>query len=181
MNNTQELWQLYKDDCNPLPGQGASKDEVYTKGLLHGAAHVWIWRQGKSGKQVLVQKRSATKRTYANMLDISAAGHIDLGETPIQAAIRETEEEIGLIIKEDDLVPIGKLHINISDSSGNIENELRWLYTLQTSQSDFNLQVDEVGSVQWMDLADFKNEVLPNKGNFVPQGEKYFALLLGNL
>ena len=37
------------------------------------------------------------------MYDIPAAGHIDLGEEPVEAAIRETVEEIGIDIRAYDL------------------------------------------------------------------------------
>ncbi len=57
--------------------------------------------------QVLFQKRTATKRTWPNHFDISAAGHIDLGEDPITAAIRETKEEIGIDVASNDLQFIG--------------------------------------------------------------------------
>ena len=34
-------------------------------------------------------------------------GEVDLGETTLETAIRETEEEIGLIFKEDELIDLG--------------------------------------------------------------------------
>ena len=106
-----ELWQLYDEQGNALSGEGSTKEQVFSKGLLHGASHVWIWHRINDVYEVLLQKRAVNKRTWPNRYDISAAGHIDLGETPIAAALRETKEEIGLVINETDLKHIG-IHNN---------------------------------------------------------------------
>ena len=59
---------------------------------------------------MLIQRRSAFKETYANKWQFSsAAGHVQVGETYEQAAARETEEELGIKIKEDRLVFIDKI------------------------------------------------------------------------
>ena len=91
----EELWQLYDNQGRPISGKGASKNDVYGNALLHAASHVWIWRQNGQEVDILLQKRAADKRTWPGCYDISAAGHIDLGENELQAAIRESQEEIG--------------------------------------------------------------------------------------
>lgn len=173
----KELWQLYNEDGAALDGQGATKDEVFGKGLLHGAAHVWIWRNNKGATEVLLQKRGATKRTWPNKLDISAAGHIDLGETPLEAAVRETSEEIGLVIKPSDLtfVTTHRAHLNAGDD--NIENEFQWLYIFQLPlQTDFTLADGEVDSVIWVSLDAFETEC--NSDRYVPHGAAYYKTVV---
>lgn len=175
----QELWQLYNEDQKPVPGKGATKDVVFGEGLLHGSAHVWIWRRGKRGLEVLVQKRAAKKRTWPNMLDIPAAGHIDLGETPEEAAIRETMEEIDLKVTSSqlDLVGIHRMNVLVNESS--TENEFRWIYLMELeNDAKLSLQESEVSLIKWVPFEQFAREVLPNKGKFVPQGNDYFTTLL---
>lgn len=175
----QELWQLYNTLAEPIPSQGASRDEVFGQGLLHGAAHVLIWRKHQNGKEILLQQRSADKIAFPNMLDISAGGHIDLGESPEAAAVRETCEEIGLDTTSTQLKPVGRFHMNIEVSPGFTENEFRWVYLLElTSNSNFRLQEEEVASVRWIPFEQFKKAVLPNNGQYVPHGEDYFRALL---
>lgn len=177
-----ELWQLYNEQGDPIETQGASKDDVLSKGLLHGAAHVWIWREVAGSKEVLLQRRAADKRTFPNMLDISAAGHIDLGETPEQAAIREAQEEIGLTIEPSNLILVDRFHITMRANESSVENEFRWVYTLQAlTDTNFKLAVDEVASTQWIPFDEFKQTVVPNNGNYVPQGDEYFQALLAAL
>lgn len=175
-----EKWQLFDEKGKALKGQGAEKDEVFSKGILHGASHVWIWRKSGDKVQILLQKRAPNKRTWPNLLDISAAGHIDLGETPEQAAIRETQEEIGLDIKDSDLNLIFIERRNIIAPGGSIENEFCWVYILEAQEvSTFVLQESEVALLDWKNLDDFKIDVLKNDAkNYVPQGLKYYKSLI---
>jgi isopentenyl-diphosphate Delta-isomerase len=176
----QELWQLYDKQGRPLSGKGASKDDTYTLGLLHGAAHVWIWRKIENNVSVLVQKRAADKRTWANLYDISAAGHIDLAEEPLTAALRETKEEIGLDVSEKDLQFIGIQYSYLIAENNAIEHEFQWLYLLEVkSEAFFTLQTSEVESLEWKTLGAFKKEVLrEHQETYVTHGYTYFKTLL---
>ena len=60
-----------------------------------------------------------------------------------------------------------------------IENEFRWVYLFEiASDTTFNLQELEVASTQWIALEKFKQTVLPNNGDYVPQGDEYFLALI---
>lgn len=63
-----------------------------------------------SKNEVLLQKRSRNKRVNPSKWGI-CGGKIDYGETTIQAAIRETLEEIGvfLLIKELELLSMNAM------------------------------------------------------------------------
>lgn len=175
---TDELWQLYDEQGRPLAGKGETKNAVFTKGLLHGAAHVWMWRSGDNGPEVLLQKRAASKRTWPNCYDISAAGHIDLGEEPLDAAIRETKEEIGLDITEDQFKLIGVERAHMMAPTGDLENEFEWLYLLHIpNETVFTMQEIEVASVEWKPLGDFKQETTGQAVNYVTHGERYYTLV----
>jgi len=175
----QELWQLYDEQCRALSGRGANKDEVFGKGLLHGASHVWIWRNAKSGVEILLQKRATNKRTWPNHFDISAAGHIDLGETPLTAAIRETKEEIGIDVVESKLKLISVQRAFMVANNNAIENEYQWLYLLDLPEdTDFIMQEKEVTSVEWKPLETFKSETRNNNDLYVPHGCLYFDTVI---
>lgn len=172
---SKELWQLYDEQGRPLAGRGASKDEVFKQGLLHGASHVWIWRCGGGQPEVLLQKRASDKRTWPDCYDISAAGHIDLGEKPIVAAIRETIEEIGLTVLEEDLqlISVHRAHLSAGDDA--IENEFQWLYLLELpGDSHLSLQKSEVASVEWKTLHDLNKELKNGGTGYVPHGTLYY-------
>lgn len=177
-------WQLFDEDGNAIADKGAGKEEVFGRGLLHGASHVWIWRRTVESVEVLLQKRAASKRTWPNKLDISAAGHIDLGEDAITAAQRETKEEIGLDVSPEELEAIGRLRAHMVASNGSVENEFQWLYLFELkSDQKMELEESEVESVQWKAYQDFKREVTSDVllTAYVPHSADYFRLLLENL
>jgi len=176
----EELWQLYDEQGRVLVGQGTTWSDAYSKGLLHGASHVWIWRKKDNVVEVLLQKRAKDKNTWPNLFDISAAGHIDLGEEPLTASIRETIEEIGLTVDEKELKLAGVERRNLISPNGRIENEFNWVYTLELDQEvDFILQENEVTSLFWKKLSDFKDETLIRGiSMYVPHGSQYFGLVI---
>jgi isopentenyl-diphosphate delta-isomerase len=172
-----ELWQLFGEDGQALKGEGASKDEVFEKGLLHGASHVWIWRDNAGEKEVLLQKRAANKRTWPNRLDISAAGHIDLGEDPLTAALRETNEEIGLVVASGMLKEISVEKTYKITEGGAIENEFQWLYLLELqADTEFSLQEAEVDSLAWQKINEF--ERASSSDLYVPHGNRYYEKVI---
>ena len=176
-----ELWQLYDEQGRPIPGEGDTKDNVFGKALLHGASHVWIWRRTPNGIELLLQRRASTKRTWPGRLDISAAGHIDLGENPLTAALREITEEIGINVDPRDLQCIGSLRTRyVAPDKSFTENEFRFLYLLQaTGEMSFALADGEVDGLEWKALRAIKQETAhdANGEDYVPHGHAYFGLL----
>ncbi len=172
-----EVWQLFNQHGEALPREGASPNDVFSQGLLHGASHVWIWRRGSTGPEIMLQKRSAAKRTWPNRYDISAAGHIDLGETPLAAAIRETKEEVGLVVSADEVRLMGVYRAYEIAESGDIENEYQWLYLVEMrAEATFSLQQSEVGSIQWAPLEEIEKSA--GRDDYVPHGNVYYGIVV---
>lgn len=177
--NNLEQWQLFSEQGNPIIGQGAEKNDIFEKGLLHGAAHVWIWRKNHGVVEILLQKRSSTKRTWPNLYDISAAGHIDFDEQPLSAALRETKEEIGINIDVSELSLFSVQRVHLIAPDGSIENEFQWLYITQLIENQtFNLQKIEVDSLEWIPLATFHSQLINKPNKYVPHGKIYYETVL---
>ena len=81
-------------------GEVASRDRCHTEGLWHRAVYGFVIDKNKN---VLLQKRSASKKAWPNMWDVTVGGHVDAGEFGRQALIREAKEELGLDITDDDI------------------------------------------------------------------------------
>lgn len=140
MTSEQERKLDLIDENENIIGQ-ASRSEIHEKGLLHREVHVWLYTN--DGK-IIFQKRSATKDTYPNLLDASAGGHIEVGQTPAQAALAELEEEAGIHAKESDLRFIkkdrGHSHDPQTDKQNNV---IRYVYAYKTDSNPGDLVVEE--------------------------------------
>ena len=172
-----EPWQVYHANGTPLAGTGV-KYADFTDDLIMGAAHVWVWRKRPSGVvEVMVQKRAAAKVTWPGYYDISAAGHIDEGETAIESAVREAKEEIGLAIDPERLLYIFSLRTPLAP------NEVDHVY-LYEAQGDFTPAFDdgEVELVEWFAVDELRKRFQdPEAYHFVNQGEGYYHLLMAQL
>ena len=71
---------------------------VHKRGALHRAVHIMIQRP--SGEWVL-QKRSSTKDLGPFLWTSSCSGHVDAGESYLEAAVRECMEELGIKVVKD--------------------------------------------------------------------------------
>jgi len=80
------------------------RETVHVNNLRHRAVHMLLFN---AAGDLYLQKRSIWKDRNPGRWDSSAAGHVDCGETYIQAARRELHEELG--IQAPDLQLIGKL------------------------------------------------------------------------
>lgn len=77
------------------------RDVIHQQGLLHGEVHVWCVTPDD---QLIFQHRGKDKDTYPDLLDATAGGHVDLGESYEEAAIKELCEETGLTATPEELV-----------------------------------------------------------------------------
>ena len=130
-----------------IGGPIKTKAEVHRDGDWHVAAHVWI---ATPDGRVLLQKRSTEKENWPGYWDVSAAGHLSAGETPVEAAVRETFEELGLRIAPGELrrlgVTRGQSVLRDGTYIDNEEHEI-FLVEREVDPSALTLQAGEVGEV----------------------------------
>lgn len=120
---------------------------VEPNGALEGGACVWLIKREGEKTFLLFQERSRNVKN-GGLYDSSAGGHIDEGEDPLTAALRETEEEIGLKLQPSDL-----------NFVCTYATDKKLIYVYLSDRTDKNdelvLNKDEVESVQWVSLEDF--------------------------
>ncbi|MFO7271849.1 MAG: NUDIX domain-containing protein [Sphaerobacter thermophilus] len=101
-----ELFDVLTAEGVPT-GMVKPRAAVHRDGDWHRSFHCWVvWRGPDGCVQVLFQRRSPTKDTVPNHLDVAVGGHYRSGET-LTEVVREAEEELGLPLGLDDLVPVG--------------------------------------------------------------------------
>jgi len=146
----------------------ASREECHKKGLYHKAVVVIVL--STDNKKVLLQKRSANKKLWPNLWDITAGGHVLSGELGYQAVIRETKEEIGINVKKEELEFIGTT--TSETIKGDIINRHFNEYFIVHKDIDINditLQEEEVQDIKWLE----KEEVIRRiKNNYEDLTEK---------
>lgn len=146
----------------------ASREECHKKGLYHKAVVVIVL--STDNKKVLLQKRSANKKLWPNLWDITAGGHVLSGELGYEAVIRETKEEIGIDIKKEELEFIGAT--TSETIKGDIINRHFNEYFIVHKDIDINditLQEEEVQDIKWLE----KEEVIRKiKNNYEDLTEK---------
>jgi isopentenyl-diphosphate delta-isomerase type 1 len=98
--STKEEFLEVVDENNQVVSL-AGRNEIHEKGLRHRSVHIFVFNtQG----DLYLQKRSATKDQYPEHWDTSAAGHTDPGESQIEAAQRELQEELGLNVPLEEVL-----------------------------------------------------------------------------
>lgn len=169
-----ELWQVFSQNGLALDGQGAFNEDFSAKGLVKGVSHVWLWRRTDGEKHILLQERSKLLKRFPGMYHISAAGHINVGESPVDAAVREAKEEIGLDINASNLYFVQTVRSNRE------LNALKHIYIYEIlDEPEFNYDDGEVESVEWVSLKRFEEMAkLPDEHNLVEQGWDYFSALI---
>lgn len=170
-----ELWQVYLQNGQPIAGRGADETAfAHDVSLVMGNAHVWLWRRTPNGIEVLLQKRSQSRKRSPGMFHISAAGHINVGESPVDAAVRETNEELGIIINPADLYFVHALRIPKH------QNSILNVFTLHYDDNDtFTFDDGEVEAVVWRRLDEFEAMAKdPASHDLIDQGSLYFEPLI---
>lgn len=147
-------------DENGVPsGRAKPRSSIHRDGDWHRTVHVWL-ANGRG--EVLFQKRSMTKESFPGAWDVSAAGHIESGETSAAAAIKELREELGIDVPPGDLRLLFSVKSTLTRGNGSfrgsgsfIDNEISDVYVvwLDIDKNDFHLQASEVSDVRFVEVA----------------------------
>jgi len=163
-------------------GKSVLKSDIHTKGHYHNTAHIWLYT--KKGN-VLLAQRSAAKLICPLLWDVSVAGHVNAGERIENAAIRETEEEIGLTLSENQLHKIGISECFQTYSNGIVDNELHHTFITELKVGISNLKLDkkEVEAVKLISLDEFQNlvDAIGSDNHFVASNKPYYKFVLKSI
>lgn len=119
------------------------RDIIHRKGLWHETFHCWLVDE----KFIYIQKRSAKKKDFPNLYDISAAGHLLANET-VKDGVREVKEELGIEVDLSKLHAKGVVRDRIElPDFHDYEYANIYLYESTFVPSDFILQREEVESI----------------------------------
>ena len=128
-------------------GKIATREECHKKGYWHRAVYAFIIDDKGN---VLLQKRSANKKLWPNMWDVTVGGHVNSGEFGRQTLIREAKEELGIKISDNDIkYLVGSTSINEQGDIINKHYNECYLITKNIDISNIVIQKEELSEVRY--------------------------------
>ena len=164
----QEIVKVFNEQHEQIGT--ATRAEVHEKGLWHETFHCWLVNED----YIYFQIRSAQKKDYPGLLDITAAGHLLAAET-VESGIREVKEELGLDIHVHEVVKMGMTSCSIV-SENMIDNEFCHVFTypFKHDWDSFELQYEEVSGVVRAKLDEAEAFFLGGTATLNIEGYEYF-------
>ncbi len=161
------------DEKNHILGTMPKAEVHQKKTPLHRAFSVFIFN---NKGEILLQKRSARKKTWPGVWSNSCCGHPALGEKNEQAAKRRIKEELGLKVKN--IKEIAPYRYKFS-KNGIMENEICPVLTISLKKVPPKIKFDkkEVESVRWVDWHEFLEEIKRQPRTYSPWCVKQAKIL----
>ncbi len=138
MNNNIEILDQVDENDNVI--KTLSRDEIYKNGLKYVRV-VEGFIKNTSGK-IWIPVRHKDKRIAPGGFDVGVGGHVEHGETYLQAFRKETKEELGWDIDNMNYREIGKFGPNDG------LNTISMVYEIITDKSP-ELNADDFVSAGW--------------------------------
>lgn len=153
-----EYFDEYDENGHSLHRK-VTREEAHRLGLWHRTVHIWVLCQNV----VLIQQRSLQKDSYPGYYDISCAGHLSAGNTLIQGALREVEEELGLKLTGADFLPLGVYKINYDKTFHDHlfkDREFAHVYVVELKEKpQIIIQKEELEKAFWISLEQLDREL----------------------
>ena len=155
-----EIFDLV-DEIGQKVGQATRRECHSNPALMHQAVHVLVF---DDEGRLFLQKRSRKKDIQPGRWDTSVGGHMQPGENPEQAALREAKEELGISSAQ-----LAFLYQYVWRSS--VETEL--VRTFKTVyEGPFRICADEIETARFWTIDEIKASL--GRGIFTPNFEFEF-------
>lgn len=159
------------DEKGNITGTIKEKLQAHKDGDWHKTAHIWIINDKN---ELLLQKRSPSKRDHPNYWDISGAGHIITGENSLIGGIRELKEELGIDIKENDL----EFLFTVISIKNPLNREFQDVYLVRTNLdvNEYTFCDAEVSEVKYIQYKELEQMVKNKVEDILMHDEEYTKL-----
>lgn len=165
-----ELLDIVNEN-NELTGDIVEREIVHEMGLWHREVAVII--VNKEGK-MLLEKRAPTKKQSPNKWGL-CAGHIEAGDIPENAIVREMKEEIGVDISIDELefIKTAVRDIKFNDNLYNREFQYTYFWITDKREGEFVVQEEELTEVRFFEVQEIKDKVKSKDKDIAFSNEEY--------
>jgi len=156
-----EIWDIYTID-RIKTGRTIVRGEKLQIDDYHLVVHIWI--QNSQG-EYLIQKRAGHLTWMPNMW-ATTGGAVISGEDSLQGVIRETEEELGVKIEENDL------KLLFTQIRG---KDISYIYLTQLNLpiTAYKFEVKDMSEIRYVSKSELFKMIEAKE--FVDYGEEYLA------
>ncbi len=170
-----EYLDIIDEDGNPT-GQIEERGKVHDQNLYHRVIQVFIVN---SKNELLIQRRSASRKSHPNMWSISCEGHVPAGFSSIDGALKELSEELGLFFQKNDLTEMFTLKRRLTTSQGSV-NHLIDVYLIKKDidLDEIIIQKEEVSGVKWIAITEYQRKINRKNPDFKYYGQEEHDKLL---
>ncbi len=145
-------------DSNGCPCGERPREIVHLQGLFHHVCHLWVCGVWDGVPGIWLQQRQLDRPLYPGCFDLASTGHIDPGETPETAILREAGEEIGLMSGLPSLTPLPPCRQRYArQNDGGFDDELAYPFILRIDGIPPFSPGSEVMGMAFASLSDFAN------------------------
>ncbi len=126
------------------------------------AAYVLLRRTVVGEEQVLLQLREGTGFMDGHWA-AAAAGHVEAGESVLQAAVREAAEELGITVHAADLEPLCAMH-RTAEPHDPVDERVDFFFTCRRWTGEpRTAEADKAADLRWFGLAELPEPVVPHE------------------
>jgi 8-oxo-dGTP diphosphatase len=126
------------------------------------AAYVFLRRTSDGAEQILLQLREGTGYMDGHWA-AAAAGHVEAGESVLDAAAREAAEELGIGIEKADLTPLCAMH-RTSAPHGPVDERVDFFFECRRWNGEPRLlEADKSADLRWFGLDTLPDPVVPHE------------------
>ena len=115
------------------------------------AAYVVLLRAGDGGRdEALLQLRTGTGFMDGHWA-CGAAGHVEAGESVLEAAVREAHEELGVHLAPTDLLPLTTLH-RTGATGRTVDERVDFFLACRRWEGEPRLREAKAADLRWVSL-----------------------------
>lgn len=150
----------------------APKDTVHTKDTpLHRGFSCFVFNDKK---ELLITRRSLTKKTFSGVWTNTVCGHPGKNETAVDAARRRLQDELGLVVRG--IIEVSPYRYRFTDKSGIVENEICPILMGFTNDNPTPKE-GEVEEWKWIKWVDFLKDIEENAEIYSPWSKEEALIL----
>lgn len=145
-----------------------TRENIHKIGLLHREIHVFFVTPDK---EVIFQHRAKDKDTFPDLLDATVNGHVEIGDSYEETAVKEAGEETGVKIDPSDLIFVNKIKKQAKDEvTGKINNafQSRFVYVYKGNVSDLKTETGKALGFEVWPREKMLNLSARDKTRFIP-------------